>query len=86
MLRKDGIDVLAAAILLDSTLTFATLFGVAFDPVCRLAIIATLLQPHPCDSTQYGSMVAIDGATKAKLVLWVRPTGHRWDDGRQCGT
>jgi hypothetical protein len=44
-------DLLATTILLDSTLTFATFLGIAFDPVCRFAIIAALLQPHLCDST-----------------------------------
>jgi hypothetical protein len=83
---KEWRDLLATTILLDGTLTFATFLGIAFDPVCRFAIIAALLQPHPCDSTQYRSMVAVDVATKAELVFRIRPTRHRWDNSRQCGT
>jgi len=67
-------DILAATILLNGALTFATLLRIAFDPVCRLAVITALLQPHPGDSTQYRSMVAVDVATKTELVLRVRPT------------
>lgn len=40
-------DILAATILLDSTLTLAALLRIAFDPVCCLTVIAALLQPHP---------------------------------------
>jgi len=86
MLRKNGKNLLATTVLLDSTLTLATFLGIAFDPVCRFAIIAALLQPHPCDSTQHRSMVAIDVATKAELVFRIRPTRYRWDNNRQCGT
>jgi len=66
--------VIATTVLLNGALTFATLFRIAFDPVCRLAVIAALLQPHLRDITQYRSMVAVDVATKTKLVLRVRPT------------
>jgi len=79
-------DLLATTILLDSTLAFATFLGIAFDPVCRFAIIAALLQPHLCDSTQNRSMVAVDVATKAELVFRIRPTRHCWDNSRQCRT
>ena len=48
---KEWKGLLATTILLDSTLTFATFLGIAFNPVCCFAIIAALLQPHPCDST-----------------------------------
>lgn len=82
---KEWEDLLATTILLDSTLTFATFLGIAFDPVCRFTVITALLQPHLCDCTQHRSMVAVDVATKAELVFRIRPTRYRWDNSRQCG-
>jgi hypothetical protein len=74
MVKKNETDILAATILFDGTLTLATLLRITFDPVCSLAVIVALLEPHLRNSTQYRPMIAIDIATKAKLVLRVRPT------------
>ena len=44
-------DLLATTVFLNGTLTLATLLGIAFDPVCSLAVIPAFLQPHPRDGT-----------------------------------
>lgn len=63
-----GGDSLAAAVLLNSALTFATLLRVTLDPVCRLAVVLALLKPHLCNATNDRSVVCVHVAAEAEPV------------------
>lgn len=78
-------NLLATAVLLNGTLTLATLLRIGLDPVGRLTIILTFLQPQPGGGTDYGAMIVIDVATKAELVRGRRATGDDRDNGRESG-
>ena len=69
---------LATTVFLYSALTFGALFGIGLDPVCRLAIVLAFLQPQLGNSTQDGSMIRVDVATKAKSVA-MRASNGRHD-------
>lgn len=66
--RGGGEHSLASSILLDRTLALATLLRITFDPIRRLAIILTLLQPHLGNTANHRSVIGIDRAPEAELV------------------
>lgn len=72
---------LAAAILLNGTLALGTFLGVALDPVRRLAVVVTFLEPHLSDHAYDRSMSTCLTTSKAPLVRF--RTLYRRDDRKQ---
>jgi len=60
---------LAPPILLNRTHTHTTLLGIALDPIRRLAVVPTLLEPHSCGPTHNWPVIALNGTPKAEFVL-----------------
>ena len=73
---------LATSVLLDCALAFATLLGVALDPVGCLRIVPTLLCPKFRNATDQWPVVILDRTRKTELVFLV-PTVHGRNDRRQ---
>jgi hypothetical protein len=67
---------LATAIFLYSTLALTTLLRVTLDPICSFTVIPTFLQPHLGNGTNDWAMVAIDRASKTKLMICTAT--HGW--------
>ena len=59
---------LASTVLLDGTLAFTTLLGIALDPVRGFTIVLAFLQPHLGDRTDNRSVIRIDRASETELV------------------
>jgi len=58
---------LAPSILLDRRLTLGTLLRITLDPIRRLTIILTLLQPQLRDTANQGSMIPFR-ASKTEIM------------------
>jgi len=60
---------IASSVLLNCALTVGTLLRIALDPIRGLTVIFALLQPHLRDATHDWAVVAVNGTSKAELVL-----------------
>ena len=76
---------LAPSILLDRALTLTTLFCIALDPISRLTIVSTFLQPHLRNVANDGPVVPIDRTPKAELVRRRCSARYGWDYSCQRG-
>ena len=68
-------DSLASAVLLNGTLALRTFFGIGLNPVGSLTVVLAFLQPKFCDRADDGSMIGVNGASKAECVAF--RTSHR---------
>lgn len=69
---------LAATVLLNSTLAFRAFLRVALDPVRCLAVVLALLKPEPRYLANHGPVVSFSLATKTERML--RRTLDSWDN------
>lgn len=68
MLALAACHMVTAPIFLNGRVALGALLGVGGDPVSRLRVILTLLQPH-LDQRTRSRLVVVQTAAKAKIML-----------------
>jgi len=74
---------IATTILLDRTLTLATLLRVTLDPIRRLTIIPALLKPQLRDRADNGFVIVLDWTSKTELMLLRKTAINDGNNGSQ---